>query len=129
MTLFKIEKYCIVLVLSQGSFLKARHKMRNMIHIEFSEAETKALHYERYHHPHPRVQCKMEALWLKSQKLSHPEICRLTGISSRSLQRYLKDYAQGGLEKLKALKEQCEHAKKVMGYESSKLDVEPEDWV
>ena len=74
-----------------------------MINLAFCEADIEALHYERYHHPHPRVQRKMEALWLKSQKLSHLEICRLTGISSRSLQRYLKDYVQGGLEKLKAL--------------------------
>ena len=103
MTLFKIEKYRIMLFLSEGSLLKPYHCKRHMIHIEFSEAEMKALHYERYHHPHPRVQRKMEALWLKSQKLSHPEICRLTGISSRSLQRYLKDYVQGGLEKLKEL--------------------------
>ncbi len=31
-----------------------------MIKIEFSEEEIKALHYERFHHPHPRVQMKME---------------------------------------------------------------------
>jgi DNA-binding CsgD family transcriptional regulator len=61
-----------------------------MIHIKFTESEMKALNYERYHHPHPRVQRKMEALWLKSQKLSHQEIGRLTGISSKTLQRYLK---------------------------------------
>jgi hypothetical protein len=51
-----------------------------MIEIEFTEEEMQALNYERYHHPHPRVQRKMEALWLKSQGLSHKDICRLTGI-------------------------------------------------
>ncbi|MDM8568921.1 IS630 family transposase, partial [Thiotrichales bacterium HSG1] len=35
-----------------------------MIQIEFLEEEREALHYERYHHPHPRVQKKMEVLWL-----------------------------------------------------------------
>jgi len=42
-----------------------------MIKIEFTEEEMKALDYERYHHPHPRVQREMEALWLKSQNVSH----------------------------------------------------------
>ena len=54
-----------------------------MINIEFTAQEIQALDYQRYHHPHPRVQRKMEALWLKSQNLSHKEICRLTTISSK----------------------------------------------
>ncbi|MCP4486034.1 MAG: IS630 family transposase [Gammaproteobacteria bacterium] len=72
-----------------------------MIKIEFSAEDRERLDYERYHHPHPRVQRKMEALWLKSQDLSHQEICRLTGISKGTLCRYLKEYQQGGIEKLK----------------------------
>jgi hypothetical protein len=51
-----------------------------MIKLEFTEAEQQSLHYERYHHPHPRVQRKMEAAWLKSQGVAHGEISRLTGI-------------------------------------------------
>ena len=75
-----------------------------MIEIEFTEEEKQALNYERYHHPHPRVQRKMEALWLKSQKLSHKEICRLTGISPNTLRKYLQAYQQqGGIEALKEL--------------------------
>jgi len=37
-----------------------------MIKLEFTEAEQQSLHYERYHHPHPRAQRKMEALRFKS---------------------------------------------------------------
>ena len=37
-----------------------------MIHIEFTEQQVEDLSYERYHHPHPRVQQKMEVLYLKS---------------------------------------------------------------
>lgn len=74
-----------------------------MIAIEFSEEEKQALHYERFHHPHPRVQQKMEALWLKSQELAHKEICRLTCISKATLCTYLKDYQEGGIDKLKEL--------------------------
>lgn len=74
-----------------------------MLRIEFSENEIKTLNYERYHHPHPCVQRKMEALYLKSQGLSHAEICRLTRISGNTLRSYLRDYQAGGLEQLKAL--------------------------
>jgi hypothetical protein len=56
-----------------------------MIKLEFTAVEAAALNYERYHHPHPRVQQKMEALWLKSQGLRHREISRLTGIGATTL--------------------------------------------
>lgn len=72
-----------------------------MITIEFTEAQKQTLHYQRFHHPHPRVQKKMEALWLKSQKLPHREITKLTGISANTLRSYLRDYQLGGVEKLK----------------------------
>jgi hypothetical protein len=34
-----------------------------MKQIEFTTAEREALQYWRFHHPHPRVQRKMEALY------------------------------------------------------------------
>lgn len=74
-----------------------------MIHIEFTDEDKQALHHERFHHPHPRVQKKMEALWLKSQELPHKDICRLTCISKPTLCQYLKDYQLGGIEQLKTL--------------------------
>lgn len=74
-----------------------------MISIEFTEAEKQALNYYRYHHPHPRVQRKMEALWLKSQGLNHSEIAQLTGISINTVTTYLKAYQAGGIEKLKEI--------------------------
>jgi transposase len=75
-----------------------------MIQLEFNEAEAAVLNYERYHHPHPRVQRKMEALWLKSQGLRHNEISRLTGISATTLTSYLRAYQRGGLEALKEVR-------------------------
>jgi transposase len=62
-----------------------------------------ALRHERYHHPHPRVQQKMEVLWLKSQNLTHDQIARLADVSRRSVQRYLDEFADGGLERLRRL--------------------------
>lgn len=75
-----------------------------MIRLEFTEKEVEFLNYERFHHPHPRVQRKMEVLYLKSQGLSHQEICRLTRICAATLCTYLHDYQQGGIEQLKTVK-------------------------
>ena len=75
-----------------------------MLKIEFSEAEIEALDYERYHHPHPKVQRKMEVLYLKSQGLKHSEIRRLCRINSKTtLSKYLYEYREGGIEALKQL--------------------------
>ncbi len=72
-----------------------------MIKIEFNAEEVDALELERYHHPDPKVQKKMEALYLKSQQLAHQEICRLCRISGPTLVAYLKQYQEGGIEQLK----------------------------
>ena len=74
-----------------------------MILIDLTPEEIEALHYERYHHPHPKVQRKMEALWLKSQGLPHKQITRLTGISPNTFRVYLRQYQTGGLSALKQL--------------------------
>lgn len=74
-----------------------------MIKIEFTEEEKKILNCERYHHPHPRVQRKMETLWLKSQGESHQRIAQLTGVSINVITQYVKDCKAGGVEKLKEI--------------------------
>jgi hypothetical protein len=72
-----------------------------VITIEFSEEEKRELQHQRFHHPHPRVQIKMEALWLKSQGMEHQMITRLVGISANTLRSYLNEYESGGIERLK----------------------------
>ena len=74
-----------------------------MLRLEFSEADKHALNHERYPHPHPRVQQRMEALWLKSQGLAHQRIATLCAISGNTLRAYLKLYQTGGMEGLKQL--------------------------
>ncbi len=74
-----------------------------MIQIEFSSEAIEQLRYERYHHPHPQVQRKMDVLYLKSKGLAHKEICRLCEISRMTLTTYLKQYKGGGIERLKPL--------------------------
>ena len=72
-----------------------------MIHIDFTPEQIDALHHERFHHPHPRVQLKMEAVYLKSQGLPHQDICRLVRISENTLRSYLGQFGEGGIERLK----------------------------
>jgi transposase len=74
-----------------------------MIRIEFAQKMIAELNYERYHHPHPKVQHKMEVLYLKSQGVAHQEIRRLCNISKTTLTTYLKQYMEGGVERLKQL--------------------------
>jgi transposase len=69
----------------------------------FTAEDLDSIRSERYHHPHPRVQQKMEVLWLKSQGFTHADIARLAGVSRRSVQRYLDEFADGGLERIRLL--------------------------
>ena len=69
-----------------------------MTRLTFSEEDQQALHKERFEHPHPRVQQRMEVLWLISQGLVYPEAARLAGVSEATVDRYVATYRQGGLE-------------------------------
>jgi hypothetical protein len=71
------------------------------IQLEFTPEIQDTLNYERYHHPVPLVQRRMEVLWLKSHGLPHEQIAQLGGISENTLREYFRLYAEGGVEKLK----------------------------
>ena len=72
-----------------------------MIKIEFTPGKIDALESERYQYPDPKVKKKMEAVYLTSQGLAHHEICRLCRISEPTLVAYLRQYQEGGIERLK----------------------------
>jgi transposase len=72
-----------------------------MTRLTFSEADQQVLLKERYEHPHPRVQQRMEVLWLISQGLVYAEAARLAGVSEATVDRYVAVYRQGGLESLR----------------------------
>jgi len=74
-----------------------------MIKLEFTEETINQLDYERYHHPHPRVQRKMNVLYLKSQGVTHQEIKRIEHICENTLLAYLRQYQDGGVERLKEI--------------------------
>ena len=72
-----------------------------MIKINFSAADVDALRYWRFQHPDPRVQVRLEALYLRSQGMANRDILRLCGLSKASFHRYLNVYIAGGIEPLK----------------------------
>jgi len=72
-----------------------------MPRIAFTADDLSAIAFDRYYHPEPFVQRKMEVLWLKSQGLTHGTIARLAGVSRSSVQRHLRQFAQGGLEAIR----------------------------
>src|SRR3982751_3337201 len=69
--------------------------------ITFTADDRRALAHDRYHHPDPRVQRKMEVLWLKSHGLGHDQIAAYADVSRRTVQRYLDQYLEGGLPRLR----------------------------
>jgi transposase len=73
------------------------------IELDFTRDEIEALRYERFHHPHPRVQLRMEAVYLKSRKMENKEICEIVGICPNTLRSYFRMFMEGGVEKLKEL--------------------------
>ena len=68
---------------------------------EFTDEQVEQLAFERFHHPHPRVQRKMEAVFLKAKGLSHLEVCELVGISRTTLWGWLRDFTTGGIDGLR----------------------------
>ena len=72
--------------------------MRSII---FTADDRRALARDRYHHPDPRVQRKMEVLWLKSHGLNHDQIAAYADVSRRTVQRYLDQDIEGGLPRLR----------------------------
>jgi len=75
-----------------------------MPRVTFSAEEQQALHKERFEHPDPRVQQRMEVLWLISQEVTYSQAARLGGVSEATVDRYVALYRQGGLDALREFK-------------------------
>ena len=74
-----------------------------MLRMNFTEEEIEQFRNERFSHPHPRVQMKMEALLLKSHGLPHKEIGKILDVCQETLRGYFEQYINGGIEGLKIL--------------------------
>ena len=60
--------------------------------LTFTPEVIEALNYERFHHPVPLVQRRMEVLFLKSHGLPHAQIAELGNISETTLREYFQLY-------------------------------------
>ncbi|WP_088255827.1 helix-turn-helix domain-containing protein [Fimbriiglobus ruber] len=56
----------------------------------FPEPVVQAIAGARYRHPDPRVQERMEILWLKTRNASHSRIAELANVSRATVQRTLR---------------------------------------
>jgi transposase len=72
-----------------------------MAQLTFSDEDRQQLRRERFEHPHPRVQLRMEVLWLISCGESYSSAARLAGVSDATADRYVARYRRQGIEGLK----------------------------
>jgi transposase len=68
----------------------------------FPETVVEEIAHARYHHPAPRVQERMEILWLKSKNEPHGRIAELADVSRSTVQRTLRIYATKGLDGIRS---------------------------
>ena len=72
-----------------------------MTRLTFSEEDRLQLRRERFEHPHPRVQLRMEVLWLISCGESYSSAARLADVSDATVDRYVAIYRERGIDGLK----------------------------
>jgi transposase len=88
--------------------------------IAFTPEDRRDLAHDRFHHPDPRVQRKVEVLWLKSHGLNHDAIAAYADVSRRSVQRYIDEYLEGGLPRLRRCPDR--HAQSVLVEHEASLE-------
>jgi transposase len=69
--------------------------------LKFSDADRLALSTDRYEHPDPRVQQRMEVLWLISQGETRQRAGVLAGVSRATVGRYVAVFRDGGVAALR----------------------------
>lgn len=67
----------------------------------FSDDDRRTLAAERYQHPDPRVQQRMEVLWLLSQGETQVRAGQLAGVSKATVERYVALFRKGGIPALR----------------------------
>jgi transposase len=72
-----------------------------MAQLSFSEEVKEIFYRERFEHPHPRVQQRMEIMWLLSQGVTNIEAARLGGVSHATVDRYIAIFRSEGIDGLR----------------------------
>lgn len=68
--------------------------------VNLSEHEQAVVQQDRQQHPNQRTRQKLDVIWLLHLKHSHDQVARITGVSRRTISRYLEAYHEGGLDQL-----------------------------
>ena len=71
--------------------------MAKRLRLLFSPEDLKVLAHQRFEHPDPRVQQRMEVLWLISQKVTQHQAAKLAGVSRAKAKRNVAIYLEGGV--------------------------------
>jgi transposase len=71
------------------------------LRIELSEEQQQVVNEERSSHPNPRIREKMLAIWLLHHGLTRENAARIDGVSRATVQRYVAEFRNGGLEGLR----------------------------
>ncbi len=66
--------------------------------LELTPDELERVECDRFHHPSPQVQKRMEVLRLADHGLPQAQIAGLSGLSVATVQRHLAAYRRGGVE-------------------------------
>ena len=72
-----------------------------MYHINPSLEDIEILKNERMAHPIPKVQKRMDVLWLKHNQLAHKKIAKLAGVSVNTVTKYIRMYKDEGIQSLR----------------------------
>jgi len=75
-----------------------------MARLFFTDMDREALRRERYEHPHPRVQQRMDVLWYVSKGETYSRAAELGDVSPATVDRYVAIYRERGIEGLKQFK-------------------------
>lgn len=75
--------------------------MAKRVPLPFTDEAQEALLRERYEHPDPRVQRRMEVLWLISQGLTQQRAGQLAGVSRATADRYVAIFRTEGVTGLR----------------------------
>jgi transposase len=75
--------------------------MAKHVPLTFTDEDLEALSKDRYEHPDPRVQRRMEVLWLVSQGVTRVKSAHLAGVTRATAERYVVIYRTKGVDGLR----------------------------
>ena len=75
--------------------------MAKHVPLPFADEDLEMLSKDRYEHPDPRVQRRMEVLWLIGQGETHGRAAELASVSRATAERYVAIYRNKGVDGLR----------------------------